>query len=49
MYIIKFGFLDGKHGLILAVLGSYYNFLKYIKLYEMELMGFIQRHEEKNN
>lgn len=49
MYIIKFGFLDGKHGLILAVLGSYYNFLKYIKLYEMELMGFMQRHEEKNN
>jgi glycosyltransferase involved in cell wall biosynthesis len=35
MYIIRFGFLDGKVGLIIAILGSYYNFLKYIKLYEM--------------
>ncbi len=35
MYIVRFGFLDGKVGLIIAILGSYYNFLKYIKLYEM--------------
>lgn len=35
MYFVRFGFLDGKVGLIIAVLGSYYNFLKYIKLYEM--------------
>ncbi|HMV45977.1 MAG TPA: glycosyltransferase family 2 protein [Leptospiraceae bacterium] len=35
MYIIRFGFLDGKVGLIIAILGSYYNFLKYIKLYEL--------------
>ncbi|HNA07361.1 MAG TPA: glycosyltransferase family 2 protein, partial [Leptospiraceae bacterium] len=27
--------LDGKVGLIIAILGSYYNFLKYIKLYEL--------------
>ena len=35
MYFVRFGFLDGKVGLIIAILGSYYNFLKYIKLYEM--------------
>ncbi|MDV6235873.1 glycosyltransferase family 2 protein [Leptospira ellisii] len=35
MYTIRFGFLDGKQGFILAIFGFYYNFLKYIKLYEM--------------
>jgi glycosyltransferase involved in cell wall biosynthesis len=35
MYFVRFGFLDGKVGLIIAILGSYYNFLKYIKLYEL--------------
>jgi hypothetical protein len=35
MYFLRFGFLDGKVGLIIAILGSYYNFLKYIKVYEL--------------
>ncbi|MDI7235702.1 glycosyltransferase family 2 protein [Leptospira santarosai] len=35
MYFIRFGFLDGKQGFVLAILGFYYNFLKYIKLYEL--------------
>ena len=34
MYILKRGFLDGKEGFILAVFGFFYNFLKYIKLFE---------------
>ncbi|TGN20720.1 glycosyltransferase family 2 protein [Leptospira idonii] len=34
MYFIRLGFLDGKAGFVLAVLGFYYNFLKYLKLYE---------------
>lgn len=37
MYILKLGFLDGRPGLVIAVLGGYYNFLKYIKLYEIHL------------
>ncbi|MDF3821785.1 glycosyltransferase family 2 protein [Leptospira sp. 96542] len=34
MYWIRLGILDGKQGFVLAVLGFYYNFLKYLKLYE---------------
>ncbi len=34
MYILQHGFRDGLHGLILAILYSYYTFLKYIKLWE---------------
>lgn len=37
MYFLKLGFLDGKVGLIISILGSYYNFLKYIKIYELGL------------
>ncbi|GAB6099422.1 glycosyltransferase family 2 protein [Halanaerocella petrolearia] len=33
-YILKKGFLLGSQGLILAILSSYYQFLKYIKLWE---------------
>jgi len=36
MYLLRGGFLDGVAGLILAVLGGYYVFLKYAKLWEME-------------
>jgi len=36
MYFFRFGFLDGKPGIILAILGFYYNFLKYVKLYEKQ-------------
>lgn len=32
-YVLKLGFLDGFEGFIWAVLGSYYSFIKYIKLY----------------
>ncbi|MCB1189214.1 MAG: glycosyltransferase family 2 protein [Leptospiraceae bacterium] len=35
MFFLRFGFLDGKAGLVIAIMGSYYNFLKYIKLYEL--------------
>ncbi|MCE9500223.1 MAG: glycosyltransferase family 2 protein, partial [Leptospira sp.] len=35
MYLLRLGFLDGKEGLVVAILGSYYNFLKYIKLFEL--------------
>lgn len=34
-YIIKKGFLLGKQGLILSILSAYYQFLKYIKLWEL--------------
>ncbi len=34
-YIWRLGFLDGRAGLVIAVLGGYYNFLKYLKLYEL--------------
>ena len=36
MYLLKAGFLDGLPGLIVAVLGSYYVFLKYAKLWELK-------------
>jgi hypothetical protein len=35
MYFIKLGFMDGRAGLALAVTGGYYNFLKYLKLWEL--------------
>ncbi|MBN1754623.1 glycosyltransferase family 2 protein [bacterium] len=34
-YLIQFGFLDGIQGLIISILGSYYIFLKYLKLWEL--------------
>ena len=36
MYIFRQGFRDGLHGLILAVLSSFYVFTKYAKLWEMK-------------
>lgn len=35
MYIIKFGFLDGIHGFILATFSSFYVYTKYVKLWEV--------------
>ncbi len=35
MYLLQRGFLDGVPGLMVAVMGSYYVFLKYAKLWEM--------------
>jgi len=34
MYFLRLGFLDGARGLVLAVLYSYYTFLKYAKIWE---------------
>lgn len=36
MYFVKRGFLDGVPGLIIAVVGSMYSFLKYAKCWEMQ-------------
>ena len=36
-YFIKRGFLEGKRGLIIAIIDSYYVFLKFVKLYEIQL------------
>ena len=36
MFFLRLGFMDGMHGLILAVLYSYYTFLKYAKTWEKE-------------
>lgn len=35
MYLLKAGFLDGLPGFVVAVLGGYYVFLKYAKLWEL--------------
>jgi len=35
MYVLRLGFLDGAAGFILAVISSYYVFLKYAKLWEL--------------
>ncbi|HEY6001206.1 MAG TPA: glycosyltransferase family 2 protein [bacterium] len=35
MYLLKAGFLDGAPGFVIAVLGGYYVFLKYAKLWEL--------------
>jgi glycosyltransferase involved in cell wall biosynthesis len=35
MYLIKKGFLDGIYGLIVSVMGSFYVFMKYLKLWEL--------------
>ncbi len=36
-YFFRMGFLDGSIGFIVCFLSSYYNFLKYTKLYELQL------------
>lgn len=36
MYLLRLGFLDGAAGFLVAVLGSYYVFLKYAKLWELD-------------
>lgn len=37
MYVLRLGILDGKRGLILAILYSYYTFLKYAKTWEKQI------------
>jgi glycosyltransferase involved in cell wall biosynthesis len=36
MYILRLGFLDGRHGLILSLLSAAYVFTKYAKLWELQ-------------
>ncbi|TGK12229.1 glycosyltransferase family 2 protein [Leptospira fletcheri] len=47
MYFVRCGFLDGRRGLILAVMGFYYNFLKYTKIFEMFLAEQIGKNTKK--
>jgi hypothetical protein len=35
MYVLRLGFLDGMHGLILSLVSSAYVFVKYTKLWEL--------------
>ena len=35
MYLIKKGYLDGIYGLIVSIIGSFYVFMKYLKLWEL--------------
>jgi hypothetical protein len=37
MYVLRLGFLDGVHGLILAFLYSYYTAAKYMRVWEAQL------------
>jgi len=35
-YVLKRGFLDGFTGLTIATMGSFYAYLKYLKLWELQ-------------
>jgi len=35
MYLIKRGYLDGTYGLIVSIIGSFYVFMKYLKLWQL--------------
>lgn len=37
MYLVRLGFLDGLHGLVLSMLGAFTVYLKYARLWEMSL------------
>ncbi|BAI79832.1 glycosyl transferase [Deferribacter desulfuricans SSM1] len=37
MYLLKYGFLEGNRGFIIAIIGSFYEFLKYAKLLERKI------------
>lgn len=37
MFLLKLGFLDGIHGLILALFSSYYVYIKYVKAWEIQI------------
>lgn len=36
MYFLRRGFMDGMHGFLLSVFSSFYEFIKYVKLWELE-------------
>jgi glycosyltransferase involved in cell wall biosynthesis len=39
MYVVRLGFLDGLHGLVLSLLGAFTVYLKYARLWEMRVLG----------
>ena len=38
MYVVRLGFLEGLHGLVLSMLGAFTVYLKYARLWEMEIL-----------
>src|SRR5437867_1884618 len=38
MYVVRLGFLDGLHGLVLSMLGAFTVYLKYARLWEMRVL-----------
>jgi len=38
MYVVRMGFLDGVHGLVLSMLGAFTVYLKYARLWEMQIL-----------
>ena len=45
MYLLKLGFLDGAHGLVLSLLGAFSVYLKYARIWEMRLLETGRRDE----
>ncbi|HZM70510.1 MAG TPA: glycosyltransferase family 2 protein [Candidatus Cryosericum sp.] len=39
MYVLRFGFLEGAHGVVLSLLGAFTVYLKYARLWEMRLLN----------
>ncbi|MFQ5876520.1 MAG: glycosyltransferase family 2 protein [Acidobacteriota bacterium] len=39
MYLVRLGFLEGAHGLVLSMLGAFSVYLKYARLWELTLRG----------
>lgn len=47
MYIVQRGFLDGRAGFVVAMLGAFYAFLKYAKLWELKFVKGEQASDTK--
>ena len=39
MYLLRLGFLEGAHGVVLSMLGAFTVYLKYARLWEMGVLG----------
>lgn len=39
MYVLKLGFLEGAHGIVLSLFGAFTVYLKYARLWELQIMG----------
>jgi glycosyltransferase involved in cell wall biosynthesis len=39
MYILKLGFLEGTHGIVLSLFGAFTVYLKYARLWEIQVLG----------